>query len=366
MFKKKIIVLLVAVLLLMGSVSIANIKDIPDNNWAYPYASHMVENNIMELDSEGNFNGDFLVNRGEFVYYIWKSLGSPMAVTTDTPTFNDVAFSDEYCEAIEWAVGHGVTSGTSKTTFSPERGLTREQAFTFLWRALPHFGFDTSEEHGGLISDFKDYGDIDKWARVPMGDLYYFGIVSGTDERYLMPLRDVTRSAAAAIIYRTTNMNSGGEGEIVAEENNNEEQAKLYLIINGEEHKYDFDCEGEITPEKLMDGLTDLTNMKFAYSNIDLEENKIMVHWGSNASYYPDSEVVYLNPKLGFEDFYDTDSTAQFMLDSVWKTMSENMNISNVYFSNRGNDGLDFSGFTNWSISGDESYSGNFYDYYSN
>ncbi len=49
--------------------------------------------------------------------------------------FTDVKEDAYYAEAVEWAVGKGITGGTSKTTFSPDLVCTRAQAVTFLWRA---------------------------------------------------------------------------------------------------------------------------------------------------------------------------------------------------------------------------------------
>ena len=49
--------------------------------------------------------------------------------------FADVDANAYYAEAVDWAVENGVTSGTSATTFSPEKTCTRGQIITFIWRA---------------------------------------------------------------------------------------------------------------------------------------------------------------------------------------------------------------------------------------
>ncbi len=36
--------------------------------------------------------------------------------------------------AVHWMLHHGITKGTSATTFSPGQDLTRGQIATFLWR----------------------------------------------------------------------------------------------------------------------------------------------------------------------------------------------------------------------------------------
>ena len=62
------------------------------------------------------------------VYAKWTEKGA------ENP-FNDVAEDAYYADAVIWAVGEGITSGTTATTFTPNATCTRAQAVTFLWRA---------------------------------------------------------------------------------------------------------------------------------------------------------------------------------------------------------------------------------------
>ena len=48
--------------------------------------------------------------------------------------WDDVDDNKFYAEAVEWATDNGITLGTSETTFSPERTITRAEAVTFLNR----------------------------------------------------------------------------------------------------------------------------------------------------------------------------------------------------------------------------------------
>ena len=43
--------------------------------------------------------------------------------------------SDYFADAVRWAVEKDITSGTSKTTFSPGATCSKAQILTFLWRA---------------------------------------------------------------------------------------------------------------------------------------------------------------------------------------------------------------------------------------
>lgn len=51
------------------------------------------------------------------------------------PRFTDVPANAYYATAVDWAVNRQITSGTSSTTFSPEKSCTINEILTFLCRA---------------------------------------------------------------------------------------------------------------------------------------------------------------------------------------------------------------------------------------
>ena len=84
---------------------------------------------------EGNiFSGDTPCTRSSTVTYMWKNAGAPGA--SASAAFTDIPGNAGYAAAVAWAVENGVTSGTSKTTFSPDEICSRGQIVTFLHRAL--------------------------------------------------------------------------------------------------------------------------------------------------------------------------------------------------------------------------------------
>lgn len=72
--------------------------------------------------------------RGQVVTFLWRASGEPAPKNTFNP-FVDVKKSDYFYQAVLWAVEQGITNGTDKTHFSPNAGCTRGQVVTFLWRA---------------------------------------------------------------------------------------------------------------------------------------------------------------------------------------------------------------------------------------
>lgn len=127
---------LLTVLLLTTTV-LATAADVPKSSWAYEPVSYVLDHGIMETDAQGNFRIQEEISRGEFIYSIWCAAGQPAASGT---SFSDVRAGSRYYQAVSWAEKNKVASGTSATTFSPDSTMTREQAFTFLWKALPVLG----------------------------------------------------------------------------------------------------------------------------------------------------------------------------------------------------------------------------------
>jgi hypothetical protein len=82
--------------------------------------------------------GDFLpgqpCTRFLAVEYLWRQAGMPQGAPS--AGFTDVPEGTEFTQAVNWAVAAGVTTGTSKTTFSPFKTCTRGQIAAFLYRAL--------------------------------------------------------------------------------------------------------------------------------------------------------------------------------------------------------------------------------------
>lgn len=71
--------------------------------------------------------------RANVVTYLWKAAGRP--ASSGSVSFSDVSAGTELADAVAWAVGQGITNGTTDTTFSPNNVCTRAEIVTFLYRA---------------------------------------------------------------------------------------------------------------------------------------------------------------------------------------------------------------------------------------
>ena len=93
-----------------------------------------VDRGITSGTSRYTFSPDAACTRAQVVTFLWRAAGSPAPMLNKNP-FTDVHTSDYYYDAVLRAVQNGITTGTSATTFSPDATVTRAQVVTFLWRA---------------------------------------------------------------------------------------------------------------------------------------------------------------------------------------------------------------------------------------
>ena len=208
MTRKRILLLGLVCALLISSA--AAFTDLPETNWAYPYASYLVDVGVMDAPGDA-FDADVPITRGAFIDNLWRALGGPMPYDMERATFEDVPMDAAYYTAVEWAAQAGASTGTGGARFEPDLYLTREMAFCFLYRAMRVEGLlEDSSDHGQLDA-FHDVDDIDSWALDAMLSLYDMGIVSGTTDGYLMPLRDVTRAQTASLLFKLLESTDSGD-----------------------------------------------------------------------------------------------------------------------------------------------------------
>ena len=119
--------------------------DIDRNAWSYDGIQYCVARGLMSGTDTHTFLPGGVTPRAQLVQVLYHLAGDPDMTGVTTP-FTDLT-SDWYQAAVAWAYETGVVDGTSPTTFSPSRPVTREQAAVLLMRyaaRLPGFaGSDT-------------------------------------------------------------------------------------------------------------------------------------------------------------------------------------------------------------------------------
>ena len=175
--------------------------------------------------------------------------------------FSDVTGGEYYYDAVMWAAGSKITTGTTPTTFSPHEGCTRAQVVTFLWRT---FGKPAPTSNNNPFTDVPAsayYYDAVLWA-VEMG------ITTGTTATTFSPEATCTRGQIVTFLYRAahTPVDDSPAPEIVYQYPSYTEYpgelAEFWVVVGGGTEPYTY--EWEYTHDDL-DGYESLKDIEWAY-----------------------------------------------------------------------------------------------------
>lgn len=166
-------------------------------HWAEEHINALAEKGIISGVTATTFQPDGSIKRGDFMLMLHRAAGQPAA--TGESTFTDVSADKYYAEAIRWAAAEGIALGNGDGTFTPEATLTREQGFTFLYRALDVLGAGHTDGSLSLLDAFSDAANVSPYAKQPTATLLHMGIVSGSGGT-LEPQGSLSRAQMAKIL----------------------------------------------------------------------------------------------------------------------------------------------------------------------
>ena len=152
-----------------------------------------VGNGITQGTDATHFAPDGICTRAQAVAFLWRAAGSPKPETRTMP-FADVPAGSYYYDAVLWAVENGIAKGTSDTTFSPNMTCTRAQIVAFLWRSEKSPAAGTANPFADVKSAAY-YADAVLWAAKE-------DITKGTTNTTFSPDADCTRAQIVTFLWR--------------------------------------------------------------------------------------------------------------------------------------------------------------------
>ena len=152
-----------------------------------------VGNGITQGTDATHFAPDGICTRAQAVAFLWRAAGSPKPETRTMP-FADVPAGSYYYDAVLWAVENGIAKGTSDTTFSPNMTCTRAQIVAFLWRSEKSPAAGTANPFADVKSTAY-YADAVLWAVKE-------NIAKGTTNTTFSPDADCTRAQIVTFLWR--------------------------------------------------------------------------------------------------------------------------------------------------------------------
>ena len=153
--------------------------------------------------TDTTFSPSNSVTRGQMITWLYRYAGSPEV--SATTKFADVKSSDYYAKAVAWATAQGITNGTSDTTFSPEKDVTRAEMITFLYRysqAVGKTDGETGKSNFADVASNKFYAPAVAWGASN-------GVVAGYADGTYRPGAKCTRAEGLTFIYRAVTHTKG-------------------------------------------------------------------------------------------------------------------------------------------------------------
>ena len=169
--------------------------DMPaDDNWAHAAIDWAYFGGITSGKTATTFAPKATVTRAEVVSFLYKAMGSPEPAVTENP-FTDVAEGKYYYNPVLWAVGAGVTTGATPTSFAPRKNCTRAQIVSFLWNAAGRPEPSLTENPFPDVSENKYYYKAVLWA-------YENHVTGGVSATAFGPNRVCTRAQTVTFLYK--------------------------------------------------------------------------------------------------------------------------------------------------------------------
>ncbi|PKM50522.1 MAG: hypothetical protein CVV02_11325 [Firmicutes bacterium HGW-Firmicutes-7] len=173
-------------------------NDVADTAWYSNAVYYLAAREITSGTRGDNYSPDSMLTRGECIVLIMRAYG----ITPDeNPTNN---FSDAgntyYTNYLATAKRLGISSSVGDNIYAPDKEITRQEMFTLLYNALKAINQLPEGHSGKTLSIFTDAGQIDFWAKDAMTLLLKTGIIDGSAGK-LTPTGTTTRAEMAQVLY---------------------------------------------------------------------------------------------------------------------------------------------------------------------
>ena len=212
--------------------------DVPEGKYYYDavYWAYNHDPRITAGSSDTTFSPNDPCTREQVVTFLWRANGEPEPTATES-SFTDVPEGKYYTKAVLWAVEKEITAGATPTTFNPKGACTREQAVTFLWRAMGKpTPAATTENPFTDVKEGKYYYEAVLWA-------YENGITSGATTTTFNPKGACTRAEIVTFLFRTFSLAEDLSGKTIILHTNDTHGALLGFAQVAQLRK-DFEAQG--------------------------------------------------------------------------------------------------------------------------
>jgi exo-beta-1,3-glucanase (GH17 family) len=190
------------------SISALPVLDAAAVQWAEAAILDLAGKGIVNASAPSLYEPLTPITRGDFMHYLVKALSLESKTGQVGAAFSDVDPNMYYYFAIGSGQKAGLIAGVGDNLCRPLSDITRQEVFTFIYRALTYAGVDLTPDPAAP-ERFADSADIAGYAKSAVSALADHGLVAGDQNGRVNPRNTATRAEAAALLYRVyTLMNS--------------------------------------------------------------------------------------------------------------------------------------------------------------
>jgi len=167
-------------------------------HWAQSYIEYLYEKDVTTGTSSTTYSPSKTLTRAEFITFIMRTKKDIDVTSAKTGVFKDVEKDKWYTDHVNWAGANGIDAGSKDGNFRPGDNITREEMATMLLSFADTMEIKLPRAKEPI--EFTDASKISGWAEKAIGIVQRAGIIDGKPDGSFDPQGYATRAEAAKII----------------------------------------------------------------------------------------------------------------------------------------------------------------------
>lgn len=184
------------------AVDADSFTDVGKDSWCYDYVDYVTSKSYFLGTTDTTFSPDRNMTRAMFVVVLARFDG--VKVDNSRSSFTDVEPGAWCAGAIEWASDEEIVTGYADGTFKPNAPITRAQMCAIMDRYLDYYTakHKVTVAQKGTAAKLSDQDQVPAYATTAVKNCQKYGLIYGYEDGTFRPQANSTRAHVAAIIYR--------------------------------------------------------------------------------------------------------------------------------------------------------------------
>lgn len=180
--------------------------DVSRSDWFYNYVDYVSSKGYFRGTTETTFSPQRNMTRAMFVVVLSRFDGAKG--DSSQSAFTDVAPGAWCTAAINWAAANKIVEGKGDGTFAPDAPITRAQMCAIINRYLNYYkkGNKVTLSQTGSVSAMSDQNTVPSYAVDAVKQCQRYGLINGFKDGTFRPNALSTRAHVAAVIYRMADL----------------------------------------------------------------------------------------------------------------------------------------------------------------